>query len=542
MKITGFMLYLLMVKLEYNSVDLNAPPSGREAALMFVIEDQKNKINSLTENINRLEQTVALLQKALFGPKSERVIDAADDLQGEFDDLLKETEELNVTDTEDDIAESSPAATSCKTRRKRRSLQELMPDDLPREEVYIDLADDKKIAADGSALEKIGEDRVEKLAYKPGHWYVKVFVYPKYANPDDALEGIKRAPAPDFAVPGGSFDESFYAWMIYAKYFLHLPHYRLEDEAKSIGFDLSRQTMSAGNIKIAEVLRPLVELMKKDILSRNIAFTDETPVKMLVPGNGKTRDTYAWVYVGGGNGPPYRIFEFARKREGQYPQKFFKGFNGYIHADAFSGYNVLFDREDIFECACWMHIRRKFYDAQDAPVELRLKVLRKIRNIYRYERLISKFDRETQGAIILKIRRGKIEPIIDELLRLTSKALADGEVMLKSAFAEAISYMHNRGDALKTFLNSPWLHPDNGESERALRPISVGRKNWLFFGSEKGGQAAGVLMSIVQTCRGMNINVLEYLEDVLRRINGHPHSKLHELLPGNWEKAESYYN
>ena len=149
-KITRFMLYLFMVKLEYNSVDLNASPSGREAALMFVIEDQKNTISSQAQAIARLEQTVALLQKALFGPKSERVIDAADELQGEFDALLKEAEELNVADVEYDIAENSPATTPGKTRRKRRSLQELMPADLPREEVYIDLADDKKFAADGS--------------------------------------------------------------------------------------------------------------------------------------------------------------------------------------------------------------------------------------------------------------------------------------------------------------------------------------------------------------------------------------------------------
>jgi transposase len=533
-----------MGKLEHIPVSFDAPPSGREAALMFVIEDQKNTISMQAKAIAKLERNMAILQKALFGPKSERVVDINDECQGEFDDLLKEAEELNAdipadeSETED-VASSNTAA---KKRRKRRSLQELMPADLPREEVYIDLANDKKFGKDGLALEKIGEDRVEKLAYKPGHWYVKVFVYPKYANPDDALDGVKRAPAPDFAIPGGSFDESFYAWMVYAKYFLHLPHYRLEDEAKSIGFDLSRQSMSASNIKVAEVLRPLVELMKQDILSRNIAFTDETPVKMLVPGSGKTQDTYAWVYVGGGNGPPYRVFEFAPGRDGEYPQTFFKDFHGYIHADAFSGYKALFEREDVHECACWMHIRRKYYDSKDAPTKLRLGVLRKIRNIYRYERIINNLDREKQGAVILRIRREKIEPIIDELLRLTTRALADGEVMCESGFAGAISYMHNRGDALKTFLNNPWLNPDNGESERALRPVSIGRKNWLFFGSEKGGQAAATLLSLVQTCRGMKINGLEYLEDVLRRINGHPHSKLHELLPGNWKKAESYYN
>jgi transposase len=532
-----------MDKLKHISLNFDGPPSGREAALMFVIEEQKNTISSLTETIAKFEHNMAILQKALFGPKSERVIDP-DERQGEFTDLLKEADALAAADSgiEPGEAEENQSPGLPAKRRKRRSLPELLPSDLPREEVYIDLAEERKVTDDGSELVKIGEDRVEKLAYKPGHWFVKVFVYPKYADPANALTGVRRAPAPDFAVPGGSFDESFYAWMIYAKYFLHLPYYRLEEEAKSIGFDLSRQTMSASALKAAAALRPLVELMKQDILSRNVAFTDETPVQMLSPGDGKTRKTFAWVYVGGGNGPPYRVFEFAPSRDGKYPQTFFKDYSGYIHADAFRGYSALFEREDIHECACWMHIRRKHYDAQDGPVELRRLVLRKIRNIYRYERVINRLDREIQGDIILRIRREKIEPIIDELLKRTSQALVDGEVMPDSAFAAAISYMHNRGAALKTFLQNPWLSPDNGESERALRPFSIGRKNWLFFGSEKGGEAASILMSLVQTCRGMRVNVLEYLEDVLRRINGHPHNKLSELLPGNWQKAESYYN
>ena len=173
---------------------------------------------------------------------------------------------------------------------------------------------------------------------------------------------------------------------------------------------------------------------------------------------------------------------------------------------------------------------------------MRRLVLQKIRNIYRYERAMKKLNCKTQGEIILKVREEKIRPLIDDLFSMTSIALTNGMVMQKSAFAGAITYMHNLKDALYTFLENPYLQPDNGESERSLRPFTIGRKNWLFLGSKRGGEAASILMSLVQTCRVMKIDVRTYIEDVLRRINGHPSSKLYELLPGNWKKAESYYN
>ncbi len=531
------MLYSIMVKSIENSVNIDAGRPTKEAAFLSCTEELKALIEQQAETINRQAHTIKILQKALFGQKSEKIIDE-DERQGVFEEILREVDELNP-DSPPVVPEAGKEIKSfVKPRRERRNLQELIPEDLPREEIIIDLPAEKKIADDGTELKKIGEDRVEKLAFKPGYYFLKVFIYPKYANPANALEKVKRAPAPDFAVPGGSFDESFYAHLIYSKYTMHLPHYRLEDEMKSFGLDFSRQTMSSSCIKAAKVLRPLVELMRQDIIKRKIIFTDETPVKQLSPGDGKTKKTYIWVYVGGGQGPPYRLYQFARKRNGTYPQKFLKGFEGYIHADAFSGYDALFKNEKLIECGCWMHVRRKYIEAEDAPVELRKKVLRKIRNIYRYERAMKKLDREKQGDIILHIREEKIRPLIDELFSISSKALIDGEIMTKSAFANAIAYMHNLGNALYTFLENPYLQHDNGESERALRPFAIGRKNWLFLGSKRGGEAAGTLMSLVQTCRVMKIDVRTYLDDVLRRINGHPQSKLHELLPGNWKKSE----
>ena len=506
------------------------------------IKQQGAIIDQQSSDIARVTHLTELFKKAIFGQKSERIIET-DDRQGLFDELLKEVDELNKT-VEDEVApdEDKPKNNSSKGKgRKRRSLEDLIDSDLPEERTVIDLAEDKKFGEDGTPLVKIGEDEVKKLAFHPGYWFFKIFVYPKYANKANPNSGVKRAFAPDFAIPGGSFDESFYANLIYSKCSMHLPFYRLEEDAKANGINLSRQTMSSSFIAIAGVLKPIIELMKISLLERNSTFTDDTSVKLLAPGTGKTKKVYIWVYVAGGQGPPYRIFEFSQTRSGNNPKKFLKEFKGFVHCDAFSGYDILFIDNNMIECGCWMHVRRKFFEAHDAPVELRNLIIRKIRNLYLYEKVIKQLDPATQGEIILRIRHEKIAPIIDEIFSRTAKALTDGEVLPKANFAKAINYMHNLGQALKNFLDNPYLQPDNGESERALRPMTIGRKNWLFFGSEKGAEAMGILMSIVQTCRRMEINVREYLEDVMRRINGHPHSKLHELLPGNWEKADSYY-
>lgn len=547
------MLYLYMGMIHDNPAQAGA----EKTALLLMIEELKTlvarqaeiiarqgeTIARQEEIIARQEHTIRVLQKAVFGPKSEKIIDT-DERQCVFEEILEEVGRLNppVPAAAPPVEVESAVVLPSKQPQKRRSLRDLVSRGMPREEVVIDLPEEQRTIGENVQLKRIGEDRVEKLAYRPGHWFIRVFVYPKYADPADALAGVKRAPAPDFAVPGGIFDESVYAWLIYAKYALHLPYYRLAEEFRAAtGVELSRQTMSASGIRAAEVLRPLVELMKNDLIGRNVIFTDETPVRMLLPGSGKTEKVYIWVYVGGGGGPPWRIYEFAQERNHEFPAAFLKNFKGYVHADAFNGYNELFKDGRMKECGCWMHVRRKYFEAEDVNPEFRKQILRRIRNIYRYERALKKYDREKNAEFILKIRREKIGPIIDELFSMTSQALAQGQVMLKSAFAKAITYMHNLGGALKTFLDNPYLEPDNGTSERALRPITIGRDNWMFLGNKRGGEAMGVLMSLVQTCRAMDINALTYLEDVLRRINGHPASRLAELLPGNWKKAESYY-
>jgi hypothetical protein len=351
---------------------------------------------------------------------------------------------------------------------------------------------------------------------------------------------VVSAPAPDFAIPGGSYDESFLADVVVNKVALHLPLYRQEERLAGLGIEVSRQTLSRLYIASAEALRPLYLRMKDLLLAAGVIFTDDTPVHLQVKGTGKTTIGRMWVYVAGGAGPPWRVYEFTVDRSKKRPKEFLGEFRGYIHADAYKGYDDLFEQEGVFECGCWMHVRRKFFEATDAPADLREEVLRAIRHMYRYE----KFARThpTGGDdLLLAVRREKIAPLIDWLFARTQRALLEGEVLPASAFARAIGYMHNLGEALRTFLPDPRLRPDNGESERALRPLAIGRKNWLFAGSKGGGDATGILLSLVQTCRAMDINPFVYIEDVLRRINGHPAHRLDELLPGNWKQADSYY-
>ncbi len=243
---------------------------------------------------------------------------------------------------------------------------------------------------------------------------------------------------------------------------------------RSAGIDISRQTLSSGCVKVAETLRPLYELMKQEIISRGIIFADETPVKMLNPGTGKTKKTYIWVYAAGGKGPPFRIYDFTLQRNHTYPEKMLKDFKAYLHADAFGGYNVLFKDGSIIECACWMHVRRKYIEAGDAPVTLRNKVLRLIRNLYRYERAMKNFDREIQAERILGVRNEKIRPLINELF-----------------FHYGRSGEERRGHERLLFCRSHLLHAESWEStlyvsgqsispagQRCQRASSAAIYNW----------------------------------------------------------------
>ncbi len=515
--------------------------SSNSGDLQAALAEKERLIRELGERntkIAALEQRVRLLERMLFGPRSERMVAGQTDGQGVFEELLKEVDELNRQLEQEQQAEAAaaPAPAAAKKRKPRRSLEDLIPDDLPQEQIVVDIPEEDKVCLEtGDPLVRIGEDTVKKLAFKPGSYYVKVFVYPKYASRTNPAQGVLQAAALDGALPGGVFDESFMASIILDKCGLHLPLYRQEERLHNLGIEISRQTLCHLYMRGAEVLRPIYEAMKKEILSRGVIFTDDTPVQLLVKGEGKTVQGRMWVYVAGGAGPPYRVFEFTVDRSKKRPKEFLGKFKGYIHADAYKGYDDLFTQEDVVECGCWMHVRRKFKEAEDAPPELRHLILLLIRGLYRYERVI----RKKADDQILTVRRERIAPLIERIFSVAAEAIRDGAVLPQSNFAKAVGYMQSLGAALKVFLDDARLKPDNGESERAIRPLAIGRKNWLFAGSKSGGDATGILLSLVQSCRAIDVEPFEYLDDVLRRVNGHMASRVHELLPHNWQAARA---
>lgn len=498
--------------------------------------------------IARLRQRVKLLEKALFGPRSERIVDEGGS-QGQFEALLAELEELSATLEQAEAAAEPAPPPSPKPRKQRRSLAELVPDDLPVERIVLEPPVDERICLEtGEPLRRIGEDISRKLAFKPGSYYWREYVRPKYAAAGHPEQGILQAPMPELAIPGSDYDETFLAGIAIDKCSYHLPLYRQEERLRHQGIELNRQILGRLYGKTAEVLRPLYDALKADVLGRGVIFTDDTPVNLLVPGRGKALTGRMWVYVGGGAGPPYRVFDFTIDRRKNRPQEFLGDYRGYIHADAYAGYADLFARAGVENCGCWMHVRRKILEAEDGPPELRAAVLSCIRRLYRYERFgrrkaaqwrEASRDPSEAEALILRVRKERILPVIDRIFTLTREALVGGDLLPGSAMHGAIGYLHNLGDALCTFCTDPHLEPDNGVSERAIRPLAIGRKNWLFAGSKRGGQATATLLSLIQSARACQIDPFEYLTDVLRRINRHPHKRLGELLPQAWHDARS---
>lgn len=498
------------------------------AGALAGLRDFQDRENDYLGQIKQLEGRLAWYKRQIFGQKSERVIDTPGDdpdLPG-FDlpsPEKSEHEEIDVPGHK---------------RRVKKSKREdalSIPDDLPREEIVHELSGAQLICPKtGKPMVPFGRDVVEKLACRPGEYYVQRHVHIKYKVPGEASSGVAQAPAPPCVVEGSKFDVSFMADLVMKKYGLHLPLNRIQEAMACCGIKVKRQTLSALSVNLGMAVMPLYELMIRRTLSQGVIFTDDTPVKMLQPGAGKTKKARMWIYLGGKpNAPPYHVYKFTEDWKHGHPIKFLKDFTGIFHADAYEAYEKLdADREDVTWAACWSHGRRKFVEALRAgKSEFLSKVVRKMRYLFRFERIAWTKSAEER----LRIRTKHEAPIVEELFALMKEKLERGGYMLpKSQISQAIHYMLDRKENFKVYLKNPDIRMENNPAERGLRKVVLGKKNWLFVGSPKGGEAAAALLSLVQTCRAMKINPKEYLEDVFTRLHVHPHKRLAEFLPDQW--------
>ena len=483
------------------------------------------RINSLEQEVHYLKEQLAWFQRQVFGQKSEKVIEQSSQLYLDgLGELSQETSE-----------EKQKIAGHARTKQRKGQDKISFPEDLPVESQVIDLPETEKICTvTNQALVKIGEEITRKIVYKPGSYYLKKIVRLKYALPQG--EGIRTAPLPETLLNRCQADESLLADIIVKKFADHLPLCRQSEILARQGIGISRQIMSEWVMRCGKALKPLFDEMTKHVLQSGNVFADETPIDMLAPGNGKTEQGYMWVLVGGqASNPPYRVYNFRNGREHSHAADLLKGYTGVLHSDKYGAYEALANKKQFVWCPCWAHIRRKFIEAESGDPPLRKEVLELIKDLFLLEEVAWSHLPEER----LLIRQEKQVPIIDRLIELIKGRLIQGDVLPKSKFKEALGYFCSLIPHLKNYTQHPFARLDNNVAERAVRPLAIGRKNWLFVGSEIGGEAAATLLSLVQSCRALNINPWEYLVDVMRRMMSHPANKLFELLSDQWAKEKN---
>ena len=491
----------------------------------LIIAEFDRKIVERDHKIAYLEEQIEWLKRQIFGKRSERIISDVNQEQLQFDGLAE-------LDKEEPLSKTISEHQRKKTNRNGQDKIQL-PSDLPVETVILDLSEEEKICKEtGIALVKIGEEVTFKIAHRPGSYYLKEIIRPKYAHPQKEEAGILTALMPDAIIPKCRADESLLAEIVVKKFSDHLPLYRIAEIMSRDHVIINRRVLSQWVVRLGFELKPLYDVMKQKILESGNIFIDESPVKILASPH--TRQGYMWTVVGGqGSDPPYRIYDFKEDRRHNHVWEILGDYQGILHSDKFGAYEKFVKRDGIVWTPCWAHIRRKFFEAEAGDRELREWVLNQIQELFKLEESAWLQPDEDR----LKIRQLQEIPIINAMIERIKKRLIEGKILPKSKFKTALGYFCSLIPHIKNYTLHPYARIDNNVAERAIRPLAIGRKNWMFFGSPESGQSGAVLLSLVQTCRGLKINPREYLEDVFRRLPGLNQLRIEELLPDQWQQA-----
>ena len=494
-------------------------------SLRHHLAEKDKHLSECHAEILRLKEIIEWFKRQAFGKKSKRMIDNAQQLQLDGFENIEQTKE-----------EETQNIPEHKRKKSRSAGQDTikLPEDLPVETIVIDIPEEQKVCKEtGAPLQKIGEEVSFKLAHRPGSYYIKKFVRPKYAYPKQEEQGILTALMPDGILPKCRADESLLAEIVTRKFVDHLPLYRIAESFTRENISISRRLLSQWVVNVGLALQPLYQAMKQCILTSERIHIDESPVDIF--DSPKVAQGYMWVVVGGqGSDPPYRLYDFKENRKHEHVEEILGSYSGIIHSDKYSAYEVYVRKHGSVWAPCWAHIRRKFYEAEMGDPALRIWILEQIGQLFALEENAWTLSPEER----LQLRLSQAVPIIDGLVDRVKKRLIEGRLLPKSKFKEALGYFCSLIPHLKNYTRHASARLDNNPAERAIRPLAIGRKNWLFFGSVESGRAAATLLSLVQTCRSLQINPRIYLEDVCRRLMGHSAQRLHELLPDEWQKAQ----
>ena len=383
----------------------------------------------------------------------------------------------------------------------------------------------------------LGEDVTETLEVIPRQWRVIQTVREKFGC--RACERISQPPAPFHPIARGRAGAGLLAMILYGKYGDHLPLNRQSAGFAREGIDLDVSTLADWVGACAAALSPLIELIRGHVLAAERIHGDDTPVPVLA--KGKTATGRLWTYVRddapfGGPDPPAAAYFYSRTRAGEHPRRHLAGYRGILQADAYAGFNALYDArrrpEPVIEAACWAHGRRKLFELADvAKAPLAIEAVRRIDAIFAIERDLNGLPADRRRAQ----RQERVAPLVADLeawMRRQRSALSR-----HSAVAKAMDYMLKRWPAFTRFLDDGHICLSNNAAERALRGIALGRRSWLFAGSDRGGERAAAIYTLIATARLNGVDAQAWLADVLRRIADHPAGKLADLLPWNWQPS-----
>lgn len=489
------------------------------ASLIHTVNQQSELLKSRQLKIDQLTHEMATLKRWRFARRSEQIDAVQWSLLDESVDADLEAIELEL-----EALRSAPDLPPPPKETPRRMA---LPAGLPRVEFQHEPENTQCTC--GCALERFGEDVSEKLDYTPGVFQVHRHVRGKWVC--RRCEKLIQAPVPPQVIDKGIPTAALLAYILVAKYADHQPLYRLEGIFERSGVALARSTLAQWVGTCGVRLEPLALALKAALLARDVLHADETPVPMLKPGLGRTHRAYLWSY-GSTQFDPLAavVYDFADGRSGKHAQTFLNGWSGKLVCDDYSGYKALFER-DVIEVGCLAHARRKFHELhENHRSQIAADALVFFGALYDVETRAREQKLDAIGRQRLRQLLGR--PIADSLhqwLILHRQKVPDG-----SATAKAIDYSLNRWEALTRYLDDGDLPIDNNWLENRIRPVTLGRSNWLFAGSLRAGRRAAVIMSLIQSAKLNGHDPYRYLKDVLERLPTHPASRIDELLPHNW--------
>ncbi len=480
-----------------------------------------SEVKSQAVLIEKLQHQLAGMRQHRFGSRSE----ALDQLA-----LTLEDEEIAASAQEpasDDANADQSAAPKDKPKRKP------LPGHLPRNETTLSPGD--ACGECGGALKTLGDDVTEELEYVPGRFVVNRIVRPRMAC--TCCETFHQAALPSRPIEHGRPGPGLLAHVLVNKYADHSPLYRQSQIFQREGIDLDRSTLADWVGKSTALLEPLADAVARHGLKGQALFADDTPVKMLTPGSGKTRTARLWAYVRderpwAGEAHPAAWYQFSSDRKGVRPREHLADFTGFMHADGYAGFNDLYRTGKVTEVACMAHIRRKFVDIHKAQGSaIAEEAIKRIATLYGVEKEVRGQSPDQR----VKIRQRQSKPIFDDLESWLHAQLT--RISGKSPLAGAIRYALTRMKKLRPYLDHGFLELDNNTAERSMRPIALGRKNYLFMGSEAGGKSAAIAYTLIETAKLNGVDPQAWLTDTLACIADHKINRIDELLP--WRYAQT---